>query len=296
VPRHRAQRLAERPDRRVRVTAAVAAARTALETTRPAGPDLSETVPLGPLSEAPPSGSGGAGPGPPERPWSGWPAIARGAARGLIATPWFAAATGFVLAAALWIHAPHAELKFPSGGEPCTQVTCTALATPGAGSLAITTPGVPLPHPRRHAKASRQTTDAKSGRTASTGLTFTFRVLWQRHGTFDAMISVAGDRAIGHWQLAFQMPDDKITYVMGANWLPSPGGTGGVASSLTGPASQPGGPGPGQGPGTGPGDAGSHGAEFMVVGDGTPTTPVSCFYNGASCTFTAAPPPAQPGR
>jgi len=36
-----------------------------------------------------------------------------GAVRGVIVAPWFAAATGLVVAAGLWIYSPHAELKFP---------------------------------------------------------------------------------------------------------------------------------------------------------------------------------------
>jgi hypothetical protein len=289
VPQHRAQRLAENPDRRVRVNAAVAAARTALATTRRPGSDVADTAPLAQLTDDAAPRSGTAGPDPPDARRAGWPAIARGATRGLIATPWFAAGTGFVLAAALWIHSPHAELRLPSGavGQPCAQVSCAAVASPGTGSLAITTPGVPIPHAHKHAKTSRQGTDTTSGRAASAGLTFTFQVLWQRHGTFDAMISVTGHRPPGHWQLAFQLPGDSITYVMGANWLPSPGGAGGVASALTGRAGQPG-HGPG---GPGAGYASPHGVEFMVVGSGTPATPVGCFYNGASCTFTAGPPP-----
>ena len=217
----------------------------------------------------------------------------RGGARGLVATPWFAAATGFVLAASLWIYSPHAELRFPSA-EPdvvlCTQQHCASPSTNGSGSLTVQTPGVPIP--RKHASSgTSQKADAKPGGAAASGLTFTYTVLWQQKGTFDAMVSIAGKAAPAHWQLSFHVPGDTITYVMGANWLPSADRSGGVASALSSS------PGPW---GTGPGDPheqGQHGVLFMVVGDGTPVTPSGCFYNGAHCTFTlGSPPPGHAGQ
>ena len=62
------------------------------------------------------------------------PGLMAGAVRGLVATPWFAAATGFVVAAGLWIYSPHAELKFPSsavGTVPCTAQGCGDYSRPG---------------------------------------------------------------------------------------------------------------------------------------------------------------------
>jgi hypothetical protein len=217
--------------------------------------------------------------------------MVRGASRGLVATPWFAAGTGFVLAAGLWIYSPHAQLRIPDGAVaqvPCTQSSCSAPSGQGsAGALAVTSPGVPIPGPRKSAAAVTQHSGAKSRHTGSAGVTFSFTVLWQRHGMFDAMISAASQSSAGHWQLAFEMPSDKITYVMGANWLPSRTGSGGVASALT---ARRGAGGNSSGGGT---NAGWHdGVQFMVVGNGTPATPDDCVYNGASCGFVTGPAPS----
>ncbi len=223
----------------------------------------------------------------------GVPGMLRGAARGLMATPWFAAGMGFVLAAGLWIYSPHAELRFPSAtpaGVPCSQASCPAPAGHGSGSLAATKPGVPIRHPRK-SSAGTQLPGTAPGRTAATGLTFTFTVLWQRNGVFGAMISVAGKRAIKHWKLAFQMPADKITYVVGARWVPSKDGSAGVASVLTDPLGQSddeqGGPNS---------SGGLRSVTFMIVGTGTAALPTSCVYKGATCAFAAVPPAAGQGQ
>lgn len=75
----------------------------------------------------------------------------RGATRGLAATPWFAAGTGFVLAAGLWMYSPHARLQFPQAAPnavPCARQSCNGPVAGGTGSLAVTTPGVPIRHSR----------------------------------------------------------------------------------------------------------------------------------------------------
>jgi hypothetical protein len=274
----------------------VAAARSALHDTRPEDTrledtDAADTAPLPRLARIPRSRASEEPTRPPLGQDSGLSGVLRGAARGLVATPWFAAAAGFVLAAGLWMYSPHAQLKFPTaepGTVHCAQSGCTEPSAGGAGSLAVTTPGVPIAHHHKASAQGRQNADAASARSAAAGLTFTFTMLGQRNGTFDAMIAVTGKPAAAHWQLAFQMPTDTIKYVMGANWLSSSDHSGGIASTLTGSA----------GP-WGNGDQHRHdgqdGVMFMIVGTGRPVTPSGCFYNGASCSFTVGKPP-QPGR
>ena len=284
VPRHRAQRPAGNPGRRVRVTAVVATAAGPALDTGPADPDTVTTAPLpAPVRGLPPR-AGGHSMRPPRGSRIGFAGILRGATRGLAATPWFAAGTGFVLAAGLWMYSPHARLQFPQAAPnavPCARQSCNGPVAGGTGSLAVTTPGVPIRHSRAAAGASA---GASSGQSAAAGMTFTFTVLWQRQGTFGAMITVDGKRPAGPWRLAFRLPADTITSVMGASWRPYASGTGGVASALTGAATAA---------ANGPADGGSqqHSVIFLLVGNGTPVTPSGCHYDGASCTFTVGSAP-----
>jgi hypothetical protein len=199
--------------------------------------------------------------------------------RGLLATPWFAAATGLVVAASLWIYAPHAELRFPpaaSGAQPCLVDGCSITPSTGGGALA-TTKGQAIVH------------SAKSGRMvdgrAVAGLTFSYDVLWRSHGKFGVMISVTGRHRPSEWKLTFAMPGDQITAVTGADWQPSGAGSG--------TASAPSGSPDGAWPGTNHRDGGDQfaqdqrdGISFLVVGQGRHVVPRSCTFNGARCTFS----------
>jgi len=206
----------------------------------------------------------------------GRPALVGGAVRGLLVVPWFAAAAGFVVAVGLWISAPHAELRLPSavGEVPCQVTGCGTQAGQGAGNL-TTTKGQPIAHPKKAA-------GAKSGagrRTAASGLTFAYVVLWHQQGKFAVLITVRGKKALRSWKLAFTMPGDQITYVAGAAWQPS-GEDGGTASVQ---ADQPGQR--GQGDGDGP-DGSGHMISFTVFGQGTPAAPTGCTFDKATCTFS----------
>jgi hypothetical protein len=205
--------------------------------------------------------------------WVERPGLLAGAVRGLVVTPWFAAATGLVVAVGLWISAPHAELKFPSavGAVPCQTPGCGTAVSQGAGKL-TTTRGLPIP--RSHKAAGEAS--GSGGGTAASGLTFGYVVLWHQQGAFAVQITVTGKNAPHAWQLAFAMPGDKITYVTGATWLPS-GSDRGTAS-----------PQPGQ-PGQWGGSTGERGdrhvISFTVLGQGTPAMPTRCTFNNAACSF-----------
>ena len=206
----------------------------------------------------------------------GRPALVGGAVRGLLVAPWFAAAAGFVIAVGLWISAPHAELRFPSavGEVPCQVTGCGTQAGQGAGKLTITK-GQPIAHPKRGA-------GAKSGagrRTAASGLTFTYVVLWHEHGKFAVLITVRGKRALHSWDLAFRMPGDQITYVAGADWQPS-GTDGGTASVQADQSGQR-----GHSEADGP-DRSGHVISFTVFGEGTPVAPTGCAFDKATCRFS----------
>jgi hypothetical protein len=187
-------------------------------------------------------------------------------------TPWFAAGAGFVIAAALWIHSPHAELRFPpiaGGVMQCKIDGCGPADSNGSGSLAASTPGQRLVH-SHHADGKAAGPDSARHPDRAAGLKFQFTLLWQRHGSFGALISVLGKPSLGSWRLAFTMPGATIKYVKGADWQPLPSGDGGTAWATRQHGSFRHAP----------------GATFTVIGSGTATTPASCRFDGSKCRFS----------
>ncbi|MFY9892140.1 MAG: hypothetical protein WAK71_27805, partial [Streptosporangiaceae bacterium] len=154
-----------------------------------------------------------------------------GAIHGLVVTPWFAAATGIVIAASLWLYAPRPELTFPPdaiGAVHCAEAGCLT-AAPGhsPGSLATSSGQqiVPAkPAPGRDAVH----TDVQAHR-PSAGLTVTYAVVSSQQGRFSVVITVTSRHAIRNWTLAFSMPGDQIIGVLGASWQAT-GSASGIAS------------------------------------------------------------------
>jgi hypothetical protein len=303
-PRHRAPRRIDDSGRRVRVSHAISAARSALATSRPhaeqAPPPSPDPRPASrparpPRRVRPPGRPRGSRPG--GRPAAAGSGLLREAARSLLVTPWFAAGTGFVVAAGLWIYSPHTELRFPDaapGVSLCPSAGCATDPGRGAGSLTATTPGTHISSPAARSRHSARPTVSRH-HAASSGLVFKFTVLWQRHGSFGAAITVSGHQVPKAWQLSFDLPGVRIGYVMGVSWRTSASGDGGVASPLILPSGGgPGGGGPSGGPGpTGFGPSGrqhAHGAvipviSFVITGSGSTAAPADCVFDGAACTF-----------
>jgi hypothetical protein len=256
--------------RRVQVTAAfVAAARTAFARPRSGSTrDEDATLPLPALGVYPPR------------------SLLAGAARGLVVTPWFAAATGFVVAAALWIYMPHAEFRFPSsavGVVPCQPQACNAAA--GQGGAPTTTGRQPIASSGKTIGLGTGQPDP-TGRTAAYGLKFSYAVIWQGQDKFEVKITITGRHALRAWKLAFAMPGDQISVVVGAAWRPS-GTDGGIASAPS--DSSPG----AQSSGDHSDSGGSNAHErsdvisFQIFGEGTPVMPTGCQFDGANCTFSS---------
>lgn len=306
MPRHRAQRRIENPNGRVRVNAAVAAARSALEDASPAEilPDwetAADTEPLpaiavqpgpaspafpaasafpastvspaaspfpaasrapdlprGPVSPRGPGGPAGPGRAPRSRRMSG-------VARGLLVTPWFAASTGLVIAAALWLHAPHAELTFPNQIVHCPGPGCPVHRKPAHGSLATTRPGERIGH-----KLGPKAGHRDAAPDVTSGLTFRFTVLPHQSGSFAAAITIYGKRSLGSWQLRFRLPGTLIQSVAGARWRLLRGGDGVVARASQLQFSR---------------HDDNGGVRFVVFASGTVTAPTGCSYDHMSCTF-----------
>jgi hypothetical protein len=219
-------------------------------------------------------------------------------------TPWFAAATGFVIAASLWIYSPHPQLTYPAiaiGKVPCNQNGC-APSIDGQGSRQLTVnSGEPPTQLPNSAKPAGTGTRAQT-RTAASGLTFGYVELPAAHGDFAVVVSVTGKRPITNWHLAFVLPGDHIQGVIGAHWQAA-GSDGGTASPFTGDPGQYGGGGWGAGGGyrnqgdqsaaanEGGGADGYGGApaayriSFTVIASGTHAVPADCSYDGVACTF-----------
>lgn len=196
----------------------------------------------------------------------------------MLVTPWFAAASFFVIAASLWIYSPHAQLQFPKNNAIGLQ-HCHSRCLPAAsnqGSLASSA-------------KDRLTDPRKSGarragnRAGVSGLTFSYYVLQAKNGTFTIRISVTSKRAINDWTLAVTLPGDRIGWVAGANWQRTSRDSG-TASGAGGRAGHW--PGNGQGGyGQPSGNHWQYGFAFLVSGTGPPVAPTSCRYDGQACAF-----------
>jgi len=220
--------------------------------------------------------------------------------RGLLVTPWFAAGAGFVIAAGLALNSPHTTLTYRPDTKPCTG-NCTTGQT--KGSMPATSPGVQIKtaspagtgsgsHQHgsagRHGQAGHH--HGRTGGPGPAGAGVGFKILFHRFGHFGLLIMVPRAQQSQGWSLRFEIPGAQITRVWGAQWQPS-GHNGGVAT-MPGGQPGPGGQGSQAAPGShGPGWPHHHGwwptdgSGFLVVGHGSPGTPVGCVLNHAACHF-----------
>lgn len=201
---------------------------------------------------------------------------ARGAVRGLI-SPWFAAATGVMIAASLWIYYPQAQFLQAStlGVMHCTPEMCVA-GHGGAVKPSLTTSGR-QPIARRRARPHRVQAarpDRRRRREGTRRVAVDYSVFSDWSGGVVLRITLTG-RVSPNWTLSLTLPGDKITYVYGAGW------------QQTGPGSaiargQPGRDGGGAG-----WQQEQNTARFVVVAAGKSTVPTGCVLDGAACTFRA---------
>jgi hypothetical protein len=196
--------------------------------------------------------------------------LARGAARSLLVTPWFAASAGVVIAAALWINSPYTVLRF-NGGTPAIN-TCvgTGCRIAGGGQPDLSSPGQKF---RNHRHAGRNAGADRAARRRVKGVTFTY-MAWQHGDKFGEVITLSGRRLPAHWKLQFEILGTRITRVAGAHWQQWASDDGGTASPLRLSRSGP--------------EWHSDVAMFFVFGSGQATGPVNCLFDGAFCTFSQA--------
>jgi hypothetical protein len=202
--------------------------------------------------------------------------------RGLLVTPWLAAGTGIVIAAAMALAAPrHAILSYGpiDPGMLCKNPGCAPIVPGyGHGSLAGAKPGIQLRPPKIRRAPAVPAAAARPGaaplaarRGASpagspAGVTIRYGVFSHGHGTFMSVITVQSRENLGAWSLGFAIPGARLGDVWGATWQPSASGDGGVASG--GPSRS--------GPGT---------VKIVIFATGRPRAPVGCTFDGRGCVF-----------
>jgi hypothetical protein len=204
-----------------------------------------------------------------------------GAVRGLLVSPWFAAGAGFVVAAGAFMYAPHAKLEFGSaiGVTQCKIAKCHPTNQLGAPGIAAGTGDGTLPTPGPSPSAAPA---------ATARLTFGYTVTSHLHGQFQMLLTVTGKKAIGTWSISFVIPG--ATDVTVAEATSQQTATASPAASPT--PSRTVTPGPAPSPGSSPVVTGDHGADqtdslyLIVKGDGTPSAPTSCIFDGARCSFS----------
>jgi hypothetical protein len=184
----------------------------------------------------------------------------------MLMTPWLAAGAGVVVAAALALHVPHAELTYtPSSPGACSLAQCGTAAggTVGPGQPAGHGPAAALAQ-RRKGRATRRRTRAPGQHLAGPGrLRVRYRTLRSGPAGFTGLITLSGRPVRGSWQLTFRYPGARVQSIDGAAWTIRDG-----VVTVTGP---------------GDGAAGRT-AAITFQASGLPSSPAQCTFDGAACT------------
>ena len=221
------------------------------------------------------------------------------ATRFLVTTPWFAAATGFVIAVSLLIYAPHTRFGIPDlaiGKVQCSQINCGSDTNPQTAPTLAIASGQPIPQGQRANKQAAASKVRAGGRTrtAASGLKFGYFVHPLPDGRFSVIITVSGEHAIRNWRLSFALPGDRILSVTGADWKrrgrdrgtarPStskqPGVTGGTNGGAGGPGAQA-----ANDPSAHPSGADAPVVWFEVQASGRTPVLADCRFDGVACAF-----------
>jgi hypothetical protein len=202
-------------------------------------------------------------------------------ARSLLATPWFAAGAGIVIAAVLAVESPTALTYGPTFPiEQCPLHGCGGNSGHPAGQPATATPGVALRAPGSKMKGGVTTPSRRRGR-ATRGALLAYQIVRQWSSGFMAQISLPGAARSGGWSLRFSFPAAHVGHVWGARWEPSGNGDGGTAY------------GPARSAFDFSGDGRSDPGQLLVSVSGTPQAPSDCVLDGASCRFAWQPSPTD---
>jgi hypothetical protein len=188
-------------------------------------------------------------------------------ARSLLATPWFAAGAGIVIAAVLAVNSP-AALTYGPPVEKCPIHGCGSSAGHPPAQPATASPGVALKAPGMEMNGGGTAPVRRHGH-AARGRRLGYRIVRRWSSGFLALIALPGATRPGGWSLSFAFAAAHVDRVWGARWQPSGNGDGGTAAGPYGP----------------PGDP--LGADQMLVfATGTPELPSGCALDGVRCRFS----------
>jgi hypothetical protein len=190
-------------------------------------------------------------------------------ARSLLATPWFAAGAGIVIAAVLAVDSPTALTYGPTFPiERCPVHGCGGATAQQPGRPATATPGIALGSPGLKMKGGATAHGDRPGR-----VLLGYQIVRQWSSGFLALITIPGAGRTDRWSLWFAYATAHVDRVWGARWRPSGNGDGGTAD---GPADRPGHSWWDRGPGAG---------QVLVSATGTAQAPSGCALDGAGCRF-----------
>jgi len=185
----------------------------------------------------------------------------------MLMTPWLAAGAGVVVAAALALHVPHAELTYtPNGPGACSLAECGTIA---GGTVA---PAQPAGHgraaelrQRKKDRTTRRRTRAPGWHPARPGrLQVRYQTLRSGPSGFTGLITLSGREVRGSWQLTFRYPGARVVSIDGGAWTVSDG-----VVTVTG---------------LGNGAAGRT-AAITLQASGLPSGPIQCTFDGVACTM-----------
>jgi hypothetical protein len=202
-------------------------------------------------------------------------------ARSLLATPWFAAGAGIVIAAVLAVESPTALTYGPTFPiEQCPVHGCASNSGHPAGQPAAARPGVALKTRSMKMRGGRTARSRRRGRRAR-GAPVAYQIVRQWSSGFLAEITVPATARRGGWSLQFAFPALHINGVWGGRWEPSGNGDGGTAYGAAGSS----------------GGSWRHGrpdaSQLFVSVSGAPQGPSDCVLDGATCHFDSQHPPSD---
>jgi len=200
------------------------------------------------------------------------------AGRRLLASPWFAAGAGFVIATGVIIYTPHTNLNPAISISHCKQANCTPQPVTPQGVA----PGLP-------AGIGGPVTVLPKTASVPKGTTFWYQpVDYSTRYGFSMWIKIQAPYSTNQWRLSFVIPGARGIYVFGAPHWQAYGTNGVMVSSLLAGTESAGyAPISGQ-QDSGNGESSQNGYTvlFQIRGSGTPSRPTECSYNDATCQFT----------
>ena len=182
----------------------------------------------------------------------------------MLMTPWLAAGAGVVVAAALALHVPHAELTYtPNGPGACSLAAGGTIAggTVAPAQPAGHGPAAELRQRKKHRTILRRTPGRHPARPGR--LRVRYQTLSTGPSGFTGLITLSGREVQGSWQLTFRYPGARVVSIDGGAWTVSDG-----VVTVTGP---------------GNGAAGRM-AAITLRASGPPSGPIQCTFDGVACT------------